>query len=153
MSKLVHETIGKHIHPMRYQQILETESAAKLSLGKQDIISRDQKHSSHVARTYYQNISSRDVATKAHQCMDKLRSQSQPAKRLTKDNKEKSVVTYKQIDAKFDLRIQDIDVHELFLTKKEKDLKEKLPCNRMKLNQNVDVFLSLWMKIDSLLQI
>ena len=105
MSKLVYEAIGKHIHSMRYRQILETESAAKLSLGEQDYISRDQKHSSHVARTYYQKIFSRDVATKAHQCMDKLRSQSHPAKRLTKDNKETSMVTYKQTDAKFDLRI------------------------------------------------
>ena len=58
MSKLVYEAIGKHIHPTRYQQIVETESAAKLSLGEQDIISRDQKHSSHVAGTYYQKISS-----------------------------------------------------------------------------------------------
>ena len=84
--------------------------------------------------------------------MDKLRSQSQPAKRLTKDNKETSVVTYKQTDAKFDLRIEDIDDHELFLTQRKRP-KRKLPCNRMKLNQNVDVLLSLWMKIDSLLQI
>ena len=52
--------------------------------------------------------------------MDKLRSQSQPVKRLTKDNKETSVVTYKQTDAKFDLRIQDIDDHELFLTQRER---------------------------------
>ena len=58
MSKLVYEAIGKHIHPTRYWQIVETESAAKLSLGEQGIISRDQKHSSHVARTYYQKISS-----------------------------------------------------------------------------------------------
>ena len=82
-----------NIHLTSYRKIVETE-AARLTLGKQDIISGDQKHSSHVARTYYQKISSRDVATKARQCMDKLRSQSQPAKRLTKDNKVTSVVTY-----------------------------------------------------------
>ena len=88
MSKLVYEATGKHIHPTRYWQIVETESAAKLSLGEQDIIGRDQKHSSYVVRTYYQKISSRDVATKARQCMYRLRSQSQPVKRLSKDNKE-----------------------------------------------------------------
>ena len=120
MSKLVYEAIEKHIHPTRYWQIVETESAEKLSLGEQDIISRDHKHSSHVARTYYQKISSRDVATKARQCMDKLRSQSQPAKSLTMDNKETSVLTYKQTDTKFDLRIQDIYDHELFLTQRER---------------------------------
>ena len=60
MSKLVYEAIGNHIHPTRYRQIVETESAANLSLGEQDITSHDQKHSSHVARTstYYQKISS-----------------------------------------------------------------------------------------------
>ena len=127
MSKLVYESIRKHVHPTRYRQ---TESAAKLSLGEQDIIGREQKHSSHVARTYYQKISSRDVATKARQCMDKLRSQSQPAKRLTKDNKETSVVTYKQTDAKFDLRIKDIDDHELFLTQRER------PKRKVTMQQN-----------------
>ena len=77
MSRLVYEATGKHIHPTRYRQIVETESVARLSLGEQDIISRDQKQSSHVARTYYQKISSRNVAPKARQCMDKLRGQSQ----------------------------------------------------------------------------
>ena len=91
---------------MRHRQIVETESAARLTLGEQDIVSRDQKHSSHVERTYYQKISSRDVATNARQCMDKLRNQSQPVKRLTKGNKETSVSTYKQTDAKFDLKTQ-----------------------------------------------
>ena len=42
MSRLVYEAIEKHIHPTRYRQIVETESAARLSLGEQDIISRDQ---------------------------------------------------------------------------------------------------------------
>ena len=105
MSKLVYEATGKHIQPTRYRQIVETESTAKLSLGEQDIISRDQKHSSQVSRTYYQKISSRDVASKERQCMDKLRNQSDPAKRLTKDNKETPVVTYKQTDAISEYRI------------------------------------------------
>ena len=52
--------------------------------------------------------------------MDKVESQSQPAKRLTKGNKGTSVVTYKQTDGKFHLRIQDIDDYELFLTQRER---------------------------------
>ena len=54
MSKLVFEGIGKYIHPTRYHQIVETESVRKLSPGEQDIMSRDHKHSSQVAKTHYQ---------------------------------------------------------------------------------------------------
>ena len=95
MSRLFYEAIGKHIHPTRYRQIVKTESAARLSLGEQDIISRDQKHSSHVARVYYQKITSRNVAAKAKQCMDKLRGQSQ-----TTDSKTTTVVDCKQARVK-----------------------------------------------------
>ena len=56
MSKLVFEAIGKYIHPTRYRQIVETESVRKLSPGEQDIMSRDQKHSSQVAKTHYQKL-------------------------------------------------------------------------------------------------
>ena len=62
--------------------------------------------------------------------MDILRSQSHTAKRLTKDNKENSVVIYKQTDAKFDLKIQDIDDHELFLTQSER------PKRKVTMQQN-----------------
>ena len=77
---------------MRYCQTVETESAARLSLGEQDIISHDQKHSSHIAKTYYQKISSRNVAAKARQCMDNLRGQSQTGEGLTTHGKRTAMV-------------------------------------------------------------
>ena len=116
MSRLVYEAIGKHIHPTHYRQIVKTESAARLSLGEQDIISHGQKHSSHVARTYYQKISSRNVAAKARQCMDKLRGQSQTGEGLTTHGKRTAVVDCKQARAKLDCRVSDINDDELFLT-------------------------------------
>ena len=72
MSILVHEAIGKYIHPTRYRQIVETESALRLTNEEQQIISRDQKHSSQVAKLAYQKRLSRDVATKGRECMLKL---------------------------------------------------------------------------------
>ena len=72
MAKLVFEAIGKHIHPTRFRQIVETESAQKLTLMEQDIVNRDQKHSSHVARIHYQKLCSREVATQGKRCFEKL---------------------------------------------------------------------------------
>ena len=72
MSKLVFEAIGKYIHSTRYHQIVETESVLKLSPGEQDIMSRDQRHSSQVAKTHYQKLSSREIAEKAKHCFGKL---------------------------------------------------------------------------------
>ena len=37
VSRLVYEVIGKHIHPTRYCQIVETESAARLWLGNKTL--------------------------------------------------------------------------------------------------------------------
>ena len=99
---------------------METESAARLSLGEQDIISRDQKHSSHVARTYYQKIFSRNVAAKARQCMDKLRDQSQTGEGLTTHGKRTAVVDCKQTRAKLDCRVSDMNDDELFLTQTDR---------------------------------
>ena len=62
MCKLVYQAIGKYIHPTTYRQIIETESAKKLSLEDQKNISLHQKHSSQVARIYYQKNTSRRVA-------------------------------------------------------------------------------------------
>ena len=118
MSRLVYEAIRKHIHPTSYRLIEETESAARLSVGEQDIISRDQKHSSHVAMTCYQKISSRNVAAKAQQCMDKLRGQSQTGVGLTTDNKTTTVVDCKQARAQLYCRVHDINNDELFLTQR-----------------------------------
>ena len=72
MSLLVHEAIGKHIHPTR--QIVETESADRLNAEEREALSKDQKHSSQVAKVFYQKQSSRDVAQKGKECMEKLAS-------------------------------------------------------------------------------
>ncbi|MCP4481590.1 MAG: hypothetical protein GY817_02025 [bacterium] len=74
MSELVFQAIGKYVHPTRYRQIVETESSRVLSTEEQRSISLDQKHSSQVARTYYQKRSSREVATSGKLAMKKLRS-------------------------------------------------------------------------------
>ena len=70
--KLVFQAVGKYIHPTRYRQIIETESAKKLYLEDQKNISLDQKHSSQVARIYYQKNTSRRVAVDGHSSMRKL---------------------------------------------------------------------------------
>ena len=48
----------------------------RLSSEEQSLVSRDQKHSSQVARTHYQKLASRDVAVKARHCVDKLKDES-----------------------------------------------------------------------------
>ena len=53
-SMLVFETIGKYIHPTRYRQIIETQSAEFIQPKEQKWISEDQKHSSNVALVHYQ---------------------------------------------------------------------------------------------------
>ena len=72
MSLLVHQTIGKYVNPTRYRQIIETESAEKLTPAEMDAISKDQKHSSYVAKRVYQKRLSREVATEGKSCMEKI---------------------------------------------------------------------------------
>ena len=72
MSLLVHQAIGKYVNPTRYRQIIETESCDKLTPSEMDVISKDQKHSSYVAKRIYQKKLSRDVATQGKSCMQKL---------------------------------------------------------------------------------
>ena len=72
MCKLVYQAIGKYIHPTRYRQIVETESVKKLCLEDPKNISLDQKHSSQVARIYYQKNSLRRVAVDGEISMRKL---------------------------------------------------------------------------------
>ena len=72
MSKMVFEATGKFIHPTRYRQIVETTSHQQLNSNEQESITEDQKHSSVVAKVHYQKRRSRDVATKAHECLKKL---------------------------------------------------------------------------------
>ena len=76
MCKLVYSAIGKYIHPTLYRQIVETESASKLDLEDQKNISMDQKHSSQVARIYYQKHNSRRVAVEGRLSREKLATES-----------------------------------------------------------------------------
>ena len=72
MSLLVHEAIGKHVNPTRYRQIVETKSNEVLSEKERDTISKDQKHSSYVAKRVYQKQLSRQVAVGGKACMEKI---------------------------------------------------------------------------------
>ena len=72
MSLLVHQAIEKYVNPTRYRQIIESESAERLTTEEMEAISRDQCHSSYVAKRIYQKRLSRDVALKGKQCMDKI---------------------------------------------------------------------------------
>lgn len=71
-GRIVYTAIGKHIHPTRYRQIVETESATMLNEHEQSVLSKDQKHTSHVARVHYQKMQSREIAVQAQKCMNKL---------------------------------------------------------------------------------
>ena len=72
MTIMVHSAIQKYINPTRYRQIVETASCDLLTPEEQDIISKDQKHSSEVAKTYYQKKQSREIARKGKGAMEKL---------------------------------------------------------------------------------
>lgn len=72
MTLLVKEAVGKFINPTRYRQIIETESMSRLSIEEQQIVTKDQRHSSKVAERSYRKQCSRDVATKSKQCIEKL---------------------------------------------------------------------------------
>ena len=72
MTKMVYDAIEKYIHPSRYRQIVETESVKNLTKEEQDVVSKNQKHSSVVARVHYQKEHSRDIAKKGQECMKKL---------------------------------------------------------------------------------
>ena len=72
MSMLTFDAIGKHITPTRYRAIIETASLERLEPDKQAIISRDQKHSSYVAKRCYQKQLSRSVAVNGAEAIKDL---------------------------------------------------------------------------------
>ena len=75
-GRIVYQAIGKYINPTRYRQIIESRSAELLSVDDQIVLSKDQKHTSNVAKVHYQKLQSRCIAEKARTCMDKLRDDS-----------------------------------------------------------------------------
>ena len=79
--------IGKYINPTRYRQIIETESAEKLTVQEQAFLSEDQKHTSNVAKIHYQKIKSENIAMKAKSCLDKLQDSSKSSEQLAAVNK------------------------------------------------------------------
>ena len=72
MSLLVHQAIEKYVNPTRYRQIIESESAERLTPEEMETISRDQCHSSYVAKRIYQKKLSREVALRGKLCMEKI---------------------------------------------------------------------------------
>ena len=72
MTLLVKEAIGKSINPTRYRQIIETASDELLTPEEQTVISRDQKHSSEVAKRFYKKKESREIAAEGTKCMEKI---------------------------------------------------------------------------------
>ena len=74
-GRMVFQAIGKYVHPTRYRQIVETESAEKLTIEEQYSLSEDQKHTSNVAKVHYKKLRSHTVAERGKQAMVKLRSE------------------------------------------------------------------------------
>ena len=72
LSVLTFESIGKHITPTRYRAIVETESTERLTKDQQATITKDQKHSSYIARRSYQKTLSRNVANDGAAAMKEL---------------------------------------------------------------------------------
>ena len=66
----------------RYSQIIETESAEKLTLEEQKCLSEDQKHTLNVAKIHYQKLRSENIAMKAKSCLEKLQDSSKSSKQL-----------------------------------------------------------------------
>ena len=86
-GRVVFLAIGKYINPTRYRQIIETESAEKLTLDEQTCLSEDQKHTSNVAKIHYQKLRSENIAMKARSCLEKLQDSSKSSEQLAAVNK------------------------------------------------------------------
>ena len=86
-GRVVFLAIGKYINPTRYRQIIETESAEKLTLDEQTCLSEDQKHTSNVAKIHYQKLRSENIAMKARSCLEKLQDSSKSSEQLAEINK------------------------------------------------------------------
>ena len=87
-GRIVFQVIGKYIHPTRYRQIVETESASRLNVEDQNALSEDQKHTSKVAKVHYKKMQSREVAEKGKECMNKLREEDHCQKTISDINQQ-----------------------------------------------------------------
>ena len=79
--------IGKYINPARYSQIIEIESAEKLTPDEQTCLSEDQKHTSNVAKIHYQKLRSGNIAMKVKSCLEKLQDSTKSSEQLAAVNK------------------------------------------------------------------
>ena len=86
-GRVVFSAIGKYINPTRYRQIIETESAEKLTVDEQTYLSEDQKHTSNVAKIHYQKLRSENITMKAKSCLEKLQDSSKSSEQLAAVNK------------------------------------------------------------------
>ena len=86
-GRVVLLAIGKYINPTQYRQIIEIESAEKLTLEEQTCLREDQKHASNVAKILYQKLRTENVAMKANSCFEKLQDSSKPSEQLAEVNK------------------------------------------------------------------
>ena len=86
-GRIVFLAIGKYINPTRYRQIIETESAEKLSVEEQAAVTEDQKHTSNVAKIHYQKLRSENIALKAKSCLQKLQDSTKSSEQIMEINK------------------------------------------------------------------
>ena len=86
-GRVVFLAIGKYINSTRYRQIIETESAEKLTFDEQTCLSEDQKHTPNVAKIHYQKLRLENIAMKARSCLYKLQDSSKSSEQLSEVNK------------------------------------------------------------------
>ena len=86
-GRVVFLAIGKYINRTRYRQIIETESAEKLTLDKQTYLSEDQKHTSNIVKINYQKLRLENIAMKARSCVEKPQDSSKSSEQLSEVNK------------------------------------------------------------------
>jgi len=124
-GRMVYQAIGKYIHPTRYRQIVETESAEKLSTEEQTFLSEDQKHTSTVAQVHYKKLHSRTIAQKGKQAMDKLRNE-EPSTSKIKEINLLTKVTKENKEIDFDINGRDPKTKERTNKRKSKTSFSKL---------------------------
>ena len=124
-GRMVFQAIGKYVHPTRYRQIVETESAAKLTIEEQRFLSEDQKHTSNVAKVHYKKLQSRTVAEKGKQAMEKLRDE-QPSTSKVKEINDMTTEKNKESD-KIDFSVNGNTLNN---TNKANQRRAKVPFSK-----------------------
>ena len=127
MSLLVFQAIGKMVHPSRYRQIIESESADRLNVEEQELITKDQRHSSAVAKRIYQKKLSRTVAEGGRTCLQKLcgtereEHNSTMAKGLAEMEDDSTITERPQAETDKEIVADDLSEPAVVLTDDDKD--------------------------------